>query len=68
MPTASRCLVVTVKTRIELDAALDEAVDLLRPVAMAEHVGISVTRLAPGCYEARLNGDVPLGTTLEKWG
>lgn len=68
MPTASRCLVVTVKTRIELDAALDEAVDLLRPVAMAEHVGISVTRLAPGSYEARLNGDVPLGTTLEKWG
>jgi hypothetical protein len=35
---------------------------------MIERVGISVTRLAPGRYEARLNSDVPHGVTLERWG
>lgn len=35
---------------------------------MAEQVGISVTRLAPDRYEARLNSDVSRGVTLEKWG
>ena len=48
MHAAPGCLVVAVHTRKELDAALDEAVDLLKPAAMAEHVGISVARLAPG--------------------
>lgn len=67
MHAAPDCLVVAVKTRIELDTALDKAVDLLKPAAMAEHVGISVTRLAPGRYEARLDRDVPRGVTLEKW-
>jgi hypothetical protein len=68
MHTAPECLVITVNTRKELDAALDEAVDLLKPGAMTEQVGISMTRLAPGRYEARLNSDVPAGVTLERWG
>lgn len=68
MHAAPGCLLVTVNTRRELDAALDEAVDFLKPEAMAEQVGISVSRLSPGRYEARLNGDVPPGVTLEKWG
>lgn len=63
----AQCLVLNVKTRSELDASLDEAVDLLKPAAMAEQVGISVTRLAPGRYEARLDSDVPRGVTLERW-
>jgi hypothetical protein len=61
------CLVIAVQTRMELDAALDEAVELLRPVAMTEQAGISVTRLAPDRYEARVNSDVPRGTTMERW-
>lgn len=36
MHTAPGCLVVAVHTRKELDAALGEAVDLLKPVAMTE--------------------------------
>ena len=67
MRAAPDCLVVTVNTRIELDAALDGAVDLLKPAAMTEQVGISVTRLARGRYEARLDSDVPPGVTLERW-
>lgn len=68
MHTAPECLFITVNTRKELDAALDEAVDLLKLAAMTEQVGISLTRLAPGRYEARLNSDVPAGVTLERWG
>lgn len=68
MHTAPDCLVVAVHTRMELDAALDDAVDLLKPAAMTQHVGISVTRLAAGRYEACLNSDVPPGMTLERWG
>lgn len=68
MPAAPECLLIAVHTRRELDAALDEAVELLKPAATAEQVGISVTRLAPGRYEARLNSNVPAGVTLEKWG
>lgn len=68
MNAVPECLVVAVQTRRELDAALDEAVDLLKPAAMAEQVGISVTRLAPGRYEARLDKAVLRGETLERWG
>lgn len=68
MHAAPECLVVAVQTRRELDGALDEAVHFLKPAAMAGQVGISVTRLAPGRYEARLNSDVPPGQTLERWG
>lgn len=68
MHVAPGCLLVAVNTRRELDAALNEAVDFLKPEAMAEQVGISVSRLGPGRYEARLNSDVPPGVTLEKWG
>jgi hypothetical protein len=67
MHAATGCLDVAVNTRKELDAALDEAIELLKP-AMTEQVGISVTRLAPGRYEARLDRDVPAGVTIEKWG
>lgn len=68
MHAAPECLLIAVHTRKELDAALDEAVDLLKPAAMTEQVGISVTRLAPGRYEARLDSSVPRGATLERWG
>lgn len=67
MHAAPECLLIAVHTRRELDAALDEAVDLLKPAATAEQVGISVTRLAAGRYEARLNSDVLAGVTLERW-
>lgn len=61
-------LVIGLKTRRELDAALDGALGLLKPAAMAEQVGILVTRLSPGCYEARLNGELPPGTIRESRG
>jgi hypothetical protein len=64
----SDCLGIVVHTRSELDAALNEAVDLLKPAAMTEQIGISVTRLGPGRYEARLNSSVPPGMTIERWG
>ncbi|MDP9696922.1 UNVERIFIED_ORG: hypothetical protein J2X79_004505 [Arthrobacter globiformis] len=67
MHTGNQRLIVTVKTRRELDAALDEAVDHLKPAVMTRQVGILVTRLAPGRYEARLNSNVPPGLTLQKW-
>lgn len=68
MHGAPRCLVVAVNTRRELDVALNEAVDLLKLVGMAEQVGISVTRLSAGRYEACLNSDIPPGMTVERWG
>lgn len=34
---------------------------------MTEQAGISVTRLAPGRYEARVNRDIPRGTIKERW-
>lgn len=68
MHAAPECLVVAVHTREELDAALDEAVDILKPAAVTGEVGIAVTRLAPGRYEARLDSDVPAGVILERWG
>ena len=61
-------LVVAVQTPKELDAALDRALALLKPLAMTERVGILVTRLAPGRYEARLNAELPPGTIRECWG
>ena len=67
MLTAHRSIVLAIKTRQELDAALDEAIDLLIPAALAEQIGISVTRLSPGHYEARLDSEVPPGETLERW-
>jgi ribosomal protein S16 len=67
MQAAPSCLVVAVQSRKELDAALDEAVGLLKPASVTQHVGISVTRLALERHEARLNTDVPPGTTIERW-
>lgn len=61
-------IIVAVQTRKELDTALDKALEILKPVAMTERVGILVTRLAPGRYEARLNAELPPGTTRECWG
>lgn len=66
--TAAECLVIAVQTRKELDAALDKAHDTLIPAAMTERVGILVTRIAPGRYEARLSAGLPPGTTRESWG
>jgi len=68
MQIAPERLVVAVRTRKELDAALDRALELLKPAAMTERVGIMVTRLAPGRYEARLKAELPPGTTRESWG
>ena len=49
MHAAPGCLVVAVHTRKELDAALDEAVDLLKPAAELGivSVAVSVTSLDP---------------------
>jgi hypothetical protein len=68
MQIAPDRLVVAVQTRKELGAALDRALELLKPAAMTERVGILVTRLAPGRYEARLKAEVPPGRTSESWG
>lgn len=62
------CLFINAQTPRELDAALDKALEILKPTAMAERVGILVTRLAPGRYEARLDGELPPGTIWESWG
>lgn len=61
-------LVIAIQTRHELDDALNGALDILTPVAASRRVGIMVTRLAPGRYEARLNDEIPPGTTKESWG
>ena len=61
-------LVIAVQSRRELDTALDGALEILKPAAMTERVGILVTRLAPGRYEVRLNGELPPGTIRESWG
>jgi hypothetical protein len=68
MQLASDSLAIDVQTRMELDAALNQAVDVLKPAAMTEQVGISVTRLVPGRYEAGLNSNVPPGVIIERWG
>lgn len=68
MHTAPDRLFVTVQSRLELDAALEDAVEALKPPAITEQVGISVTRLALGRYEVRLNREVPPGLTIERWG
>jgi hypothetical protein len=47
---------------------LDKAQNILRPAAITAQVGIMITRLSPGRYEARLNPELPPGTTIEKWG
>lgn len=51
MQEESGCLIVAVRTGRHLDAALDEAVDVLWPKAMTQQVGNSVTRLAPGRHK-----------------
>lgn len=61
-------LFVTVQTRLDLDTALEDAVEALKPPAITEQIGISVTRLALGRYEVRLNREVPPGLTIERWG
>lgn len=66
--TAPDHLVIAVQTRTELDGALDRALEILKPVAMLEGVGILVTRLSTGRYEARLNAELPPGMTRESWG
>lgn len=66
--TASDPLVIAVQAGGELDAALDRAMDLVTPVAMAERVRVLVTRLAPGRYEAQLYAELPPDTTEESWG
>lgn len=58
---------ISVQTRSQLDAALDRAVNLLKPAATKQRAGISVTRLTPGRYEASLDRDVPTGATVERW-
>lgn len=68
MQEAPYCLVVAVQTRMELDAALNESVDLLKPAAITQQIGISVTRLALGRYGVCLNNEVPPGVTIEEWG
>lgn len=66
--TAPDPLVIAVPAGKELDAALDRAMDLLTPVAMAERVGVLVTRLAPGRYQAQLYAELPPDTTEGSWG
>jgi hypothetical protein len=66
--TAPDRLVIVVQTRKELDAALDKALEILKPAAMTERFGILVTRLAPGRYEARLKAELPPATIWESWG
>jgi hypothetical protein len=65
MQEATGRVIVAVSNRSDLDAALDEAVDLLKPKALTEQVGLSVTRLVPGRYEVCVNRDVPMGVTIE---
>lgn len=66
--TAPDRLTITVQTRRELDKAVDGVLEILKPAAMTERAGILVTRLAPGRYEAQLDGELPPGTIWESWG
>lgn len=52
---------------MELKGALDEAVEVLVPAATNEQAGISVTWLACGRYEVRVNSEVPSGITVQRW-
>lgn len=61
-------IVVVVQTRRELDAALDKALEILKPVAVTGRLGIVVTLLGPGRYEARLDAEGRPGMTRECWG
>lgn len=61
-------LIVSVQTRKELDMALDRAVDMSRTTAAGQGVGISVTLLAAGRYEAALDPLVPAGYLQGKLG
>lgn len=60
-------LEVSVRTRSELDSALNTAVRTLQPAARAKKVGVAVTRLAPGQYVVALSAEVPYGVTCERW-
>lgn len=67
MQVVPDCLVVAVQNRVELDAALDEAVELLMLAAKNQQGGISITPLASGRYEARVNSEGSFGTTVQRW-
>lgn len=60
-------LEVTVRTRSELDSALNAAVRTLQPAARQKKVGVAVTRVAPGQYVVALSAQVPYGLTCERW-
>jgi hypothetical protein len=60
-------LEVAVRTRSELDSALDAAVRILQPAARQKKVGVAVTRVAPGQYVVALSAEVPYGLTCERW-
>lgn len=61
-------LVIVVQTRMELDAALDRAPDLLKPAAITEGSRYLGNAARPRPLRGRLNAELPPGTTTEVWG
>lgn len=59
---------VEVQSRHELDSALEYAVELLKPEATQQHIGIEVTRRQTGCYTVAVSAAVPCGVTMQSWG
>lgn len=60
-------LEVAVQTRVELDEALDRAVEALRPAAGMKKAGIAITRMQPGRYTVAISDRIPYGTTTQHW-
>lgn len=65
MQEESGCLIVAVRTGRHLDAALDEAVDVLWPKAMTQQVGTRLRGWPRDVIKFRPNSDVPMGVTIE---
>jgi hypothetical protein len=58
---------ISVQKRQELDSAINDAIELLKPAARMKGVGIAVTRNGVGSYALRLSISVPCNTTMEFW-
>jgi hypothetical protein len=65
--TSAAALEVAVQTRVELDAALDRAVEALKPLARMKRAGIAVTRVQPHRYRVAVCESTPYGTTTQHW-
>lgn len=62
-----KTLDMIVKSRAELEPALDATVERLLPAAMQAQSGIQVIRTGVGSYTAAVRKDIPSGTSVQIW-